>query len=94
MDGRPAGHEWRHEAGASLSLAFRGCEKIFVDEPHSAIDGPCQGEIIGLTDHRAVEARDAQLTLSWLPAWARSHPLREFEALDKTPVLQAEPAAY
>src|SRR6201995_4676817 len=25
----------------------------FVDEPHSAIDGPGQGEIVNLTDHRA-----------------------------------------
>jgi hypothetical protein len=25
----------------------------FVDEPHAAIDGPEQGEIANLTDHRA-----------------------------------------
>ncbi|MGB6663172.1 MAG: DUF763 domain-containing protein [Xanthobacteraceae bacterium] len=62
--------------------------KDFVDEPHSAIDGPYQGEIINLTDHRAVEARDAQLTL--LGRLGPDRILREFEALDKTRVLQAE----
>jgi hypothetical protein len=35
----------------------------FVDQPHSAIDGPVQGNIINLTDHRAVKAREAQVTL-------------------------------
>ncbi|MCK1637402.1 DUF763 domain-containing protein [Bradyrhizobium sp. 157] len=35
----------------------------FVDEPHSAIDGPQQGEIVNLTDHRAGRSRAAQLEL-------------------------------
>jgi hypothetical protein len=35
----------------------------FVDEPHSAIDGPVQGEIVNLTDHRAEPSRAAQLKL-------------------------------
>ena len=35
----------------------------FVDEPHSAIDGPAQGEIVNLTDQRAGASRDAQLDL-------------------------------
>src|SRR5712671_2879312 len=35
----------------------------FVDQPHSAIDGPQQGEIINLTDRCAARARDAQLNL-------------------------------
>ena len=35
----------------------------FVDEPHSAIDGPEQGEIVNLTDKRAATARAAQLQL-------------------------------
>src|SRR5207344_1607820 len=35
----------------------------FVDEPHSAIDGPAQGEIVNLTDHRAKPSRTAQLEL-------------------------------
>jgi hypothetical protein len=37
--------------------------KDFVDEPHSAIDGPSQGEIVNLTDHRAGVSRAAQLEL-------------------------------
>ena len=60
----------------------------FVDEPHSAIDGPTQGEIINLTDHRAGKARDAQLTL--LAELGPDRILREFEALDKTPAAQGE----
>src|SRR5207237_10468668 len=35
----------------------------FVDEPHSAIDGPAQGEIVNLTDRRAERSRTAQLEL-------------------------------
>jgi hypothetical protein len=35
----------------------------FIDEPHSAIDGPSQGEIINLTDRRAESSRSAQLDL-------------------------------
>src|SRR3981081_3745468 len=35
----------------------------FVEEPHSAIDGPGQGEIINLTDRRAGPSRSAQLDL-------------------------------
>lgn len=35
----------------------------FVDEPHSAIDGPQQGIIVNLTDRRAEQSRDAQLEL-------------------------------
>jgi hypothetical protein len=35
----------------------------FVDEPHSAIDGPVQGEIVNLTDKRAEPSRASQLQL-------------------------------
>jgi len=35
----------------------------FVDEPHAAIDGKNQGEIINLTDHRAAPSRQGQLDL-------------------------------
>jgi uncharacterized protein len=35
----------------------------FVDEPHTAIEGPQQGEIVNLTDHRAVASRRLQLEL-------------------------------
>jgi uncharacterized protein len=37
--------------------------KSFVDEPHCAIDGPAQGEIVNLTDKRAETSRTAQLEL-------------------------------
>ena len=37
--------------------------KDFVDEPHSAIEGPGQGEIINLTHCRAAASRSAQLDL-------------------------------
>jgi hypothetical protein len=37
--------------------------KSFVDEPHSAIDGPVQGEIVNLTDKRAETSRTSQLQL-------------------------------
>jgi hypothetical protein len=35
----------------------------FVDEPHAAIDGPGQGEIINITDRRADRSRRAQVDL-------------------------------
>jgi uncharacterized protein len=35
----------------------------FVEEPHAAIEGPGQGEIVNLTDHRAQASRGAQLEL-------------------------------
>ncbi len=35
----------------------------FVDTPHSAIEGPGQGEIVNLTDRRARASRSAQLDL-------------------------------
>jgi hypothetical protein len=35
----------------------------FVDEPHSAIDGASEGEIVNLTDSRAATSRTAQLEL-------------------------------
>src|SRR5437868_1036646 len=37
--------------------------KSFVEEPHAAIDGPSQGEIVNLTDRRAATSRDRQLDL-------------------------------
>ncbi|NMO17732.1 DUF763 domain-containing protein [Pyxidicoccus fallax] len=36
----------------------------FVDTPHAAIDGPPQGVIVNLTDHRAATSREAQVTLA------------------------------
>jgi hypothetical protein len=35
----------------------------FVEEPHSAIEGPNQGEVINLTDRRAAKSRNVQLSL-------------------------------
>jgi hypothetical protein len=37
--------------------------KSFVDEPHAAIEGPAQGEIVNLIDHRAETSRRMQLEL-------------------------------
>ncbi len=37
--------------------------KSFVDEPHAAIEGHAQGEIINLTDRRAAASRQKQLEL-------------------------------
>ncbi len=36
----------------------------FVDEPHAAIDGPNQGLIVNLTDHRAADARACEVELA------------------------------
>jgi hypothetical protein len=60
--------------------------KSFVDEPHSAIDGPAQGQIINLTDHRAEESRAAQLDL--LSALGPDGIVRELAALTKLPAAQ------
>ncbi|UGB37143.1 DUF763 domain-containing protein [Frateuria soli] len=37
--------------------------KSFVDDPHAAVDGPGQGRIVNLADHRAQASRRAQLEL-------------------------------
>src|ERR1700726_2944217 len=37
--------------------------KSFVDEPHAAIEGPGQGDIVNLTDHHAETPRRGQLDL-------------------------------
>lgn len=60
----------------------------FVEEPHSAIDGPEQGEIVNLTDRRACGARGAQLTL--LAELGPDGIVGQFEELKKVPVLQGE----
>jgi len=60
--------------------------KSFVDEPHSAIDGPAQGEIVNLTDHRAEASRSAQLDL--LSALGPDSIVREFAALTQLPAAQ------
>jgi hypothetical protein len=60
--------------------------KSFVDAPHSAIDGPIQGEIINLTDHRAEASRFAQLDL--LMALGPDQLIRELAALAEKPAAQ------
>ena len=54
----------------------------FVEEPHRAIEGPPQGEIVNLTDKRAAPARAAEVEL------ARGDPARVVDALER-----ARPAA-
>jgi hypothetical protein len=62
----------------------------FVDQPHSAIDGPQQGVIVNLTDHRAERSRSAQLEL--LERLGPDGIARELSALkDPTPEPPAEP---
>jgi hypothetical protein len=58
----------------------------FVDEPHSAIDGPQQGEIVNLTDRRAESSRAAQLDL--LAALGPDRIVAEFAALTEPPAAQ------
>jgi hypothetical protein len=62
--------------------------RSFVDEPHSAIDGPVQGEIINLTDHRAESSRAAQLDL--LDALGPDGIVREYAALTNEAAAQLE----
>lgn len=60
--------------------------KDFVEEPHSAIDGPSQGEIINLTDRRAARSRSAQLDV--LTELGPDRIVREFSALAEEPSVQ------
>jgi hypothetical protein len=60
--------------------------KDFVDEPHSAIEGVAQGEIVNLTDHRAGNSRKAQLEL--LADLGPDRIVAEFEALHANAPLQ------
>jgi hypothetical protein len=61
--------------------------KSFVDEPHSAIDGPAQGEIVNLTDKRAETSRAAQLEL--LTDLGPDRIVSEFSALSGSAPAQA-----
>jgi hypothetical protein len=58
----------------------------FVETPHSAIEGPVQGEIVNLTDKRAAPARDAQLDL--LATLGPDSIVREYTALTTVPAAQ------
>jgi hypothetical protein len=62
--------------------------RSFVDEPHSAIDGPAQGEIINLTDRRAERSRAAQMDL--LSDLGPGGIVREYEAVTGRSAAQPE----
>jgi hypothetical protein len=55
----------------------------FVDEPHAAIEGPGQGEIVNLTDRRAAPSRGAQLEL--LRDWGPDRIVAELGLFDAPP---------
>ncbi len=55
--------------------------KSFVDQPHAAIDGEDQGEIVNLTDHRAEPSRNGQLDL--LASLGPDRILSEFAAVER-----------
>jgi len=55
----------------------------FLDDPHSAIEGPGQGVIVNLADHRAAQNRLGQLDL--LASLAPEQIAREFSALEGRP---------
>jgi hypothetical protein len=59
----------------------------FVDEPHTAIEGPRQGEIINLTDHRAEVSRRMQLEV--LASLGPDGIARELAAMDRAPLARA-----
>ena len=52
----------------------------FIDEPHTAIEGESQGEIVNLTDHRAEASRTAQLEL--LTGWGPDRIVQEIVRID------------
>jgi hypothetical protein len=63
----------------------------FVEEPHTGIEGPRQGEIINLTDRRAADSREAQVAL------VREGPeraLREIRAVARSSTPQAGEAQH
>ena len=55
----------------------------FVDEPHAAIDGEQQGEIVNLTDRRADASRRGQLEL--LVTWSPERIAGELRKLEAPP---------
>ncbi|MBZ9962592.1 DUF763 domain-containing protein [Mesorhizobium sp. BR1-1-2] len=54
--------------------------RSFVDQPHAAIEGERQGEIVNLTDHRAEASRSGQLDL--LRQLGPDRIVREFAAIE------------
>ena len=63
--------------------------KSFVDDPHAAIDGKRQGEIVNLADRRAEASRRAQLDLLCL--LGPDKIAREYAALETDREIQAKP---
>jgi uncharacterized protein len=61
----------------------------FVDEPHAAIDGPAQGEIVNLTDRRAEASRRRQIDL--LASLGPDGIARELCTLQTPPAPAAQP---
>ena len=60
----------------------------FIDEPHSAIDGPSQGQIVNLADRRASPSRSAQLDM--LASLGPDRIVRAFSTLIDRPHVQLE----
>lgn len=68
----------------------------FLDDPHTAVDGPWQGRIVNLADARAARSREAQLQLvsSLAPeAIAREFARIEADASVPPPAIAPAPAA-
>ncbi|WP_419696518.1 DUF763 domain-containing protein [Mesorhizobium muleiense] len=63
--------------------------KSFVEQPHAAIEGANQGEIVNLTDRRADASRKGQLDL--LQDLGPDRILREFAALERDVAAAPEP---
>ncbi len=61
----------------------------FVDTPHSAIEGPAQGDIINLADRRAAASREAQLTL--LAGTSPDNLARLYAEAEGLPAAEPEP---
>jgi len=57
--------------------------KNFIDQPHTAIEGPGQGEILNLTDLRATTSRNHQLSL--LHDLGPDGIVRELQRLEQKP---------
>jgi hypothetical protein len=62
----------------------------FIDEPHAAIDGEAQGEIVNLTDRRAESSRRGQVEM--IDTWNPERIAREFADL-KTETKRSKPRA-
>jgi uncharacterized protein len=63
--------------------------KSFVNEPHAAIEGPAQGNIINLTDRRAEGSREKQLELlATLGPGGITRELAAIKSVDAEPLSQ------